>query len=740
MAEKKTPDGGLKGRVRFERGEPDEGRPEIVIALVDRDLRPLHVAEVDPEGHFQLPEPALEDAHLVMIGPRSEDGRGADVEASVRLRPAQLRELVQKTGFVGIADRFWKAWVVPFTCVTGTVRRCRPSWVWYAERIRQFDAAEFLGTAIPKPFRTVRTQSASIRRIAEALTPVDLVGVHPQRCYVVCDGRIEVYRRICCCPREWVIDDPRLPHLIDDLEHIVERQPPEIHFPPRPEPDPFFQMRLADLPFLTHGALDERTLNARRDLAALRSLSGAEAASYVWARPYLWWCLCGDLRRVAIGEINPDGTFNICWRQFTRILPRHCHYQYAYKVRQLINGVWTKIYDGVAANIWFGEDDDAELVSYDRRARVCRDNGARDDAYVYLELIGGTEAWHLKTPDATGWNRVAAPASNDGLVFPVGDPSPGGPTDAPWGGTLALYFKFSEGLRDVGARYYRVSVTEADVAGNPVGTRWYWGNGLSWEKSIGFGVTVPVTLGPNTVGTESHLYQIPYDADADWDAGQFHVHLDTNDSNWSDPEKRHLLTLEIFDGTGRRMRPNGTPATGQPGTEIEAPFTYRRQFQDLGPTTAVPFGALTHLFWWDNRRMEADLLSLIKSGLQFDAECQYLEGTAGSTFAVLFRAYHHNPLFHAGHTIKWYRGAGTTAEHEEFFHSSASNEGQPPNPPAASTSVTFADMLRTSLDPTRLKCSFVVTLHASAKTFNGWGRLAYLDWGDQWAFSIEINA
>lgn len=174
--------------------------------------------------------------------------------------------------------------------------------------------------------------------------------------------------------------------------------------------------------------------------------------------------------------------------------------------------------------------------------------------------------------------------------------------------------------------------------------------------------------------------------------------------------------------------------------EIEAPFTYRRQFQDLGPTANVPFGALTHMLWWDNRPAVADLESLIRNGLMYNAECQYLQGLADSTFAVGYRGYHPNPLFHASHSIWWYRGSGSTPSHTGTLTVSAVNVGQPPAPAGVSGSNEFQEMLRTDLEPGRLKCSFVVHLSVGVKTFDGENILSYLNGYDQWAFSLEINS
>src|SRR5262249_34904299 len=160
---------------------------------------------------------------------------------------------------------------------------------------------------------------------------------------------------------------------------------------------------------------------------------------------------------------------------------------------------------------------DARLVSYSPFAYACRDNGEPGSgAYVFLDLIGDTESWELKTPTATGWDRVAAPAYNDGLVFPAATSAAaaGANLNRNWGGTLKLNYKFSEDMKSVGAKYYRISITESDSSGHPTGTRNNLSDGLSWKKSVPNGTggvdIVSVALGPFPVGGQENLFLIPY--------------------------------------------------------------------------------------------------------------------------------------------------------------------------------------------------------------------------------------
>ena len=421
-------------RARLEGLSPGEERPQFAVTAVDRDMKPLHVAEVSAEGEFQLPAEALEAAHRIVVGPRVEAGTTIDPRTVLRYRPAQFHELLGAAGVLDIASRYWQAWHGLVTCVTGSVRRCRPIWDWYLDKLRVFTASAArigacsaiteLAATSPISLTERPRRRASINSIRAALNAsrIDTTSLRPLRCHVVCNGTVEVYRRTCCCHREWLLEDPRLPKLIRELEVLVHglKQPEIVPWPPLPDPPPDFSLaqEVTKLPFLKEGALDEKTLNARQDLAAIRSLPSTEAAAYIRARPYLWWCSCGRARKVAQGPIQPDGIFSICWLEFPRLRRVRCYDQYAYVVKQVINGNTVTIYDGLASNNWFDQTDDAELTSYNPLARVCRDNGARDDAYVYLELIGDTEAWHLKTPTppaGTGWRR---PPSTTALPSP----------------------------------------------------------------------------------------------------------------------------------------------------------------------------------------------------------------------------------------------------------------------------------------------------------------------------------
>ena len=71
------------------------------------------------------------------------------------------------------------------------------------------------------------------------------------------------------------------------------------------------------------------------------------------------------MKKVGEVAIQPDGEFDFCYwrpRQFHHHHHHHrCHSTYAYRVKQLINGVWTVVYDGVAGQDYYGQGENAQI-------------------------------------------------------------------------------------------------------------------------------------------------------------------------------------------------------------------------------------------------------------------------------------------------------------------------------------------------------------------------------------------
>jgi hypothetical protein len=734
---------GSDPRIRLaDLGEGAEA-PELAVFAVDASGEAIQSAPVGADGKFSLSDATLKKAHEVVVGPNVDDLADVDRSTLARFRVSYIQDLIASGEALEIPESKWGRFHFHRTCVDGSVRHCWPFFL--RERLLESarpEVAAFERGELSAEAATL--DSADLVRVSDSLKALPLTPLpHFPACEVVCHGIVEVYRRTCCC-EPWIYLDPRFEDMLKHLKELIEDIPPFVQWPPPPPPPP--DVEIDQLGVIKSGVLSEAHLNARRDLHALSRLDAREAAEYVRERAYLrpLWCHCGPPQKVGQGTLQPDGSFHICWNDpIFRPFP-HCHDSYAFVVKQSFNDQTITIYDGIVGNEWFSSRTGIQLTSWDRRARGCRDNDFPGDggsnAFVLLQDIGAAHSYRLKTPDADGAFSVASPVYNDGLL----DPAPtaaaalGNSQNSNWGGRLALRYHFSESMRALGARYYRISVCAANSSGDPTGTRRYLGSDpgeeLSWlyYEVVGTDIFVrSAQLGPQThpagPGGNANLFEIPFDADPrDWQDGQFHGVVDTTPFT----EGRYLITLEVFNAAGNPIRPNGTAGPG-----ATAAFTFRRWYQPTGPTQEVPFAALTHMFWWDNRPAEAQIVDVRKDHTATPGNCQFLVGPDNTLFSATYRAYHQDPLFIYNHSMWWTRGLGGATG---TLVSSPQNAGHPPAAPAETPtstsppSPTFADMLGPEM-----KCSFALNLHVNVKTTDGSGRLSYLDASRQGAFALE---
>ncbi|HWP32367.1 MAG TPA: hypothetical protein VNL97_01335 [Solirubrobacterales bacterium] len=726
---RKQKEGGrtLSARIDFVGLEKGEEAPRLEVHLLDRSGKAIDSATLDDNGNFSLPRKQIDAADRVTIAPLGKDPAELESAEALTYRARDFGAMLGEGATIDLSRRDWGRFLFVRRCVDGSVSRCYP-YPWFIRNLL-LDASRAkvaLSTGSGSSL-----EQREVARLEDALIAQPNVRppFFPRRCEMVCDGLVEVYRRTCCC-RPWIIDDPRLLELIHRLKEIV-LEPAKI-WPPKPEPDPIREIGL-----FKQGALDEAALRAEADIAQIRALSAQEQVDYIEARPYLrpLSCSCGDAVKVGRGWIRPDGTFDICWREPLRPLRLGCHDEYAFVVKQAANDETIVIYDGLAANRWFDEASDISLVSYSRQARGCGPPvPAEAGAGAFLQEIGDTPSYLLKTPDADGWDSVATPVYNDGLLNPAATPAAakGAYKNQNMGGTLKLRYYFGEEMRALGATYYRISIIEADGDGNPTGTRRELGGTLSWRYATWTNAQLYIEsegLGPVTKNNESNLYRIPYNYDRAWLRGdEYHGYLDTREF----ADARHLLTLEVFDANGQRLRPSGSSGAGQ-----EAAFEFNRWYQPTGLMAVVPFAALTHMLWWDNQQAVAHIADLRKDGVPSGAECQFLSGAGDSTFSVGYRAYHPNPMFLLDHVMWWRRGLGGPYG---YLVKSNENAGQfgpvaVTNPAEGNPQATFAKML----GPSQTKCSFALNLHVNVKTTDGEVILDYLDGEDQAAFALELQ-
>jgi hypothetical protein len=684
------------------------------------------------------------DARSITLGPDVEDFIALPKESFVSYRLGQKIDLWRKQGIVLPRD-IWDRFHFHFVCVTGTVRKCRP-WFWdLIDDIRLTPMFE-------------RAQVVRIKPITAELNPHILF---PLRCQPLCDGIIEIYERECCCHHI------HIPTLLDRLRDLLDILPIPIPDPipdpiPGPDPAPFTPQLLrtkARAIQRRKTPLDLAAVppeNLHQDYLALRTMPADAARLYVLDRPYLFpfFCHC-SVRKVGQTPIQPGGEFDFCYlRVHHHPHHGHCSTTYAYKIKQLINGVLTVVYDGLAAHQYFAAGGPADIRTYNPQAHVCADGPGdpppNDGApFVMLEHVGGYGSFHFNFPAQTGVSQVGALGLADGTYTTSYAP------DCPWGGGLGLRLWFSPELEPIVA-HYRLKAVAVNDAGSPVGTPVVLNSSVTWDKLVdipGDVIRAPETLGPVSVGVENDLFKVPYWSSPDhrYLSGQFHQVWNTAQALF--PDGKYMLLVEVFDAAGNRVKPNG--AAG-PGTAQNFQF---RRWTSAVDTDPVPFADAAHVFWVDNTPVGGDIVDLRQNGIANTAECQFMTQTPlpnpnpppltlpppPSTFAIGFRAYHVHGVEHAGngddnsfmwhYGITWQRGlngaTGTLgpAPSGGTNHTDVGEDGVA----VASGSATFASMLGG-----KPKCTFSVTLRVYAKHYTGGGRISGYDYHETASFALEI--
>ena len=98
MAERKKTSDGDKKESRYNLAlaglKPEEERPNITITATDRDLKVIHVSQVDSQGTFDLPPNILKSAHRIFVGPRSDQENAVAAEDVLRYRTSDFVKLL----------------------------------------------------------------------------------------------------------------------------------------------------------------------------------------------------------------------------------------------------------------------------------------------------------------------------------------------------------------------------------------------------------------------------------------------------------------------------------------------------------------------------------------------------------------------------------------------------------------------------------------------------------------------
>ncbi len=471
-------------KISFSGREPNEQVPTVGLYLLDKSGRIQQKLGSSKDGSLSIAAARDHEGATLALGPDVADIAQISMESLLQFRPSQQLPIWEKEDTIDILPPYWRGWNHFRICVGGRIRRCRPFFI----EERPF-------SLYPRHF------------------PI------PEICYPICNGVVEVWTRTCCCRPPILID---LSAIIARMKQEVSYNP--IQFPPHNpgDPGPEGAMRRKSADDLARAkALGSARLMAApntrlgQDLFTLQSLQPEQALAYFNDNLRLWpfWCHCSTGK---IGEtpLGPDGSFHFCYNRLPLLQLGLCSTLYYYVVRQWQDTHWVTIYDGAAAHQYFTANEFADLETWSGRSCGQTTPPPGTD-FATLQEIGSTGAWALNSHymgedgaqnDLTQTSEfgVAPPPPDGGLVTANG---------APWAQTLSFMLYFHPALEAMGAHYYRMSIAQADLTGNAVGTPQPITNPVAWSYFVQTGPTtwdiVSYSLGPNVAGGQNGLYEFP---------------------------------------------------------------------------------------------------------------------------------------------------------------------------------------------------------------------------------------
>ncbi|PID79120.1 hypothetical protein CSB20_11700 [bacterium DOLZORAL124_64_63] len=748
----KPPDSVSKVKVTLQNLKPDQQPPEMAIYALDHGGKILKKLGKIRSGEIAIDTAWQNTGPVLALGPDVEDTAKLQRDGLMQFRSRQAIEHWIDASHIDVPADFWQHWFLHKICVSGTAQKCT------------------LQFPYPRPSFSIAAQEQ--QHVVDH--SMGLSWIHPpiHSCKPMCDGIVEVIEHRCCCrdfPHiipvpDWREICQKFPELCEGLQQI-----PDIPIPDQPDwgllrkKDPKRAVRpersQGTKPCCGTGeAMAKRALKhytATKDLAStmpisrrvmndlqeMQALPAHQRHDFVTKRPHLHHLFC-ECRQRKVGEttLNPDGSFRFCYPRGWLALPNTvCRTTYTFLIKQWNQNQWVVVYNGMLTHDYFTRDETALLKTYHPLARACVDpepvDVDNDKPFVLLDRIGGTRAHRLMSPLQQSELGINAPLPpNAGLADPsTPSDTVDGLKDCPWAMTLSIRLMIDEGMKALGAKYYRIGRVAADSNGNPASNAppVYFDAPRSWSKVEyvdGMPTVMGEALGPVTVGNENSLYKIPYWSDEAWLSNQYHQSWDTTDQ----PGGKYLLIVEIFDASGNRLRPSGSTGAG---TEKAFDFLHWKTPVEFDK---VPFAALTHLFWTDNTSVYGDIVDIRKGGVPSTAQCQFLSGEPADNLSLGLRAYHKagppGNSFLYRWRLWWQRGLNGPYQ---LLDSGTQNA--PPSmdigEPQPSSSISFHDLLDGLSVP---KCSFSVHLHAEAKHTNGNKRLREYDRWDQASFAAEL--
>ena len=417
------------------------------------------------------------------------------------------------------------------------------------------------------------------------------------------------------------------------------------------------------------------------------------------------WAIC--FRQLPDSPIQSDGTFSLHYCFLAWEFPPDIYFE----VKQTFAGTEREVADPdiMTTTMWgYNGSQGAVITVEDPMAVACLPGGTdHGHLYVWPTAIGNV---NLREIDG-----LETPGSGTGLL-------PGGSAaGTAWGGTLPLQMIFDANLRANNIQYYRWSYRFGNEAFLPITATVTH----RWMEVVGENIHVhPVALGPQLIGTEHNLFEIP-DPNLPWidindPADRPFAYFDSTAGETPGRSGMVTLKLEMFDSAGAHV-PSANAGHGGIFT-FELPDTPVDSYMPAPAPNVDANGDLIFVIRVDNNPTHAELPSqgVRVSGNQADL-CGMLHYSSGSDNVSIdyIATQPNNFLTWSLAVSKGFSGVVASASGDTSF-------GTP------------SQLNRTAsalLGPCH-QAAFAVNLYTAAQITNGYGRQTQYDRSASVAFAL----
>jgi hypothetical protein len=440
-----------------------------------------------------------------------------------------------------------------------------------------------------------------------------------------------------------------------------------------------------------------------------------------WLIPDWWFCW----QELGEATIQSDGSFSaeICFW-----CPEDLPDLY-FEVIQTVGGIEREISDPqIACSTYYEYDgsEDVTITVEDPNAVACNEPKGRpvggDEYYVWPTAIGNVDLRNIT-----------------GLEEAAGGPPQGLVGASPWGGCLALQLQFDPRLKEDGiAKFYRWSYRfDGDASFSPISAPVNHRYMTVTYSPLQIHLHT-VNLGPQTIGAEQNLFEVPdpYPGDGwvniDDPYDRPFGYFDSTDNHYSPfnytdklPRRSGMCTLllEMFDASGNPV-PCGNNGAGGPFEfvlpELSGPPTAYTSV--LGPNNITPAGQLMFRVLIDNQDTSASIDSVSAAGHTADSCGMLHYKEEDDDVAISFHATHPNDY------LTWSLGVSLG-----FYGGVASESGNSSSPPEPENPLVrdAGELLHGCTNG-----AFAVNLYTAATATDGYSRQSQYDRSASVAFAL----